>query len=504
MGSTGECGLACAVMRNTGRGGHQRHRRPPGAAARSGRPGPCRRRSERRGRSLRAASRSPRRPPRQALAAPETRCNRRRQAATGAVGRPAHDAGVDEGVNSGAVPEQVDDLPPLRMPALEQHRRAALPEPPHQALPRLGRPRDRPTADALGFGEVRRQQGRQREEPLQVLYGIGIEQRVAALRDHDRIEHDRRSHMSRGGRGGRRSPGGKQAGRDRVDDRAAGEHPDLHRVDARIGEDGIDLRRHEACRQGLNGGHAERVLRRNGRDRCHAVAAVGGEGLEIGLDPRPPTRIRTGDRQQTGQSGGPRKKRCRAGQRASAAAGSESRLQTLRRPVQIASSSRRIARLIPCATVNPASRRSSLARRNSTRNRSTARPAKTARAVRAGAFGERTAQHPPADPGDQESDGRLVELGRMHAHELVVRDSGGDRHAELRPQVAGGRRWQTVRKGDRPRADRSGARSRRRPGSSRSARRRSRARAPASRRPEAARTADAGAGSPRGPPQSPE
>ncbi len=101
---------------------------------------------------------------------------------------------------------------------------------------------------------------------------ILVEQPIAALRDHHRIDDDV-------GKVELRDRGG-----DRFDDGRGGEHADLDGVGAEIGGDRFDLRRDEVGRQRLPGGHAERVLRRDRGDRRCAEDAVRGERLQVGLD----------------------------------------------------------------------------------------------------------------------------------------------------------------------------------------------------------------------------
>ena len=109
---------------------------------------------------------------------------------------------------------------------------------------------------------------------LQRGHGRGLEQAIAALRDHDGIDHDRHA-------GARRQRSG-----DGVDDCGIGQHADLDGVGADVAEHRLDLLRPAACSASHQ--HAERVLRRDRGERARAVDAVRGKRLEIRLDPAPP------------------------------------------------------------------------------------------------------------------------------------------------------------------------------------------------------------------------
>ena len=82
--------------------------------------------------------------------------------------------------------------------------------------------------------QVRRDEERFRQEhAAQRLDRLGHEQRIAACRDHHRIEHHRAGAMA------------VEPARDRLDDRRLREHADLHGVDGKVGEDAVDLSGHE-------------------------------------------------------------------------------------------------------------------------------------------------------------------------------------------------------------------------------------------------------------------
>ena len=87
---------------------------------------------------------------------------------------------------------------------------------------------------------------------------------------------------------------------DRGDDLGVGEHPDLDGVERDVFEHGANLREDHLRRDRLDRPHRERVLGRYRRDRADPVNAAAGEGLEVGLDPRPAAGVRAGDRQRGG------------------------------------------------------------------------------------------------------------------------------------------------------------------------------------------------------------
>ena len=88
--------------------------------------------------------------------------------------------------------------------------------------------------------------------------------------------------------------------RNRLDDRRAEDHPGLHRVDADVVEDSLELGADELPRNLVHRGDGDRVLRRQCDDRAHSVAAEARERLEIRLDARPSARVGRGNRQAPG------------------------------------------------------------------------------------------------------------------------------------------------------------------------------------------------------------
>ena len=110
--------------------------------------------------------------------------------------------------------------------------------------------------------------------------------RVAARRDHHRVEDHQRQIQLLDRRG------------NRFDDGRRREHADLGRVDADVAGDRFDLRGDEIGRQRRERRDAERVLSGDGGDGARAVDAERGEGLEIGLNAGASARIAAGDGQR--------------------------------------------------------------------------------------------------------------------------------------------------------------------------------------------------------------
>ena len=123
-----------------------------------------------------------------------------------------------------AVEEVVDRI--VAVPAGDDHRGSAqLVEPLGQLAPRAAVPRQR-----LGLRQVRRDDRREREQPVdEHVDRVVLEQLRARARDHHRVDDQRHTVH------------GEEVG-DRLDQLAREEHPRLRRVDADVVEDGLELR----------------------------------------------------------------------------------------------------------------------------------------------------------------------------------------------------------------------------------------------------------------------
>ena len=91
---------------------------------------------------------------------------------------------------------------------------------------------------AFGLRNVRRHDERARQQlRAQHLHAVVVEQALAALRHHHRIDdHERQIQLL-------------DRRRDGFDDRRVGEHAGLRGVNLDVAGDGFDLRRHEIGRQ---------------------------------------------------------------------------------------------------------------------------------------------------------------------------------------------------------------------------------------------------------------
>ena len=87
----------------------------------------------------------------------------------------------------------------------------------------------------------------------------------------------------------------RKARGDGLDDLGRAEHADLDGGDLDVLEDRVDLGADEFRRRQMNAANAFGVLRGEGRDRGHAVAAERCEGFEVGLNAGAAARIRPGD-----------------------------------------------------------------------------------------------------------------------------------------------------------------------------------------------------------------
>ena len=117
---------------------------------------------------------------------------------------------------------------------------------------------------------------------------VFAQQMMTALCHHHRIEDDvAHAVMS-------------QPIRDRRRDLRGRHHADLHRINAHIGEDRVDLFGDEPRIDCLKRSHTLRVLSGQRSDHGHAIRAKSRERLQISLDAGSPTGIRAGDGKNVG------------------------------------------------------------------------------------------------------------------------------------------------------------------------------------------------------------
>jgi hypothetical protein len=125
----------------------------------------------------------------------------------------------------------------------------------------------------LCLGQIRRHDGREREQPVdERLDGIVLKEPGAAGRDHDRIDYEGHGMV------------GEEL-RHRFDHRTREQHPRLGGIDPDVVPDCLELLADELRRHLVDAGDAGRVLRGQRDDRAHPVRAGGREGLQVGLDP---------------------------------------------------------------------------------------------------------------------------------------------------------------------------------------------------------------------------
>jgi len=122
--------------------------------------------------------------------------------------------------------------------------------------------------------------------------GGRVEQHGTGLGDHDRVQHDGRVLVEEVERA--------DDGRDGLD---SAQHPDLHRIDADVVDDGRHLGDDHLRRDRLDRAHLDGVLRGDGGDGGHAMHPAAREGLEVGLDAGAAAGIRAGDGEHAGNAG---------------------------------------------------------------------------------------------------------------------------------------------------------------------------------------------------------
>src|SRR5438034_370391 len=211
--------------------------------------------------------------------------DRRRERAAGAMGILRRDAVGGKAHECARLDQEIDALGAAPMPAFDQHRPRPQREQPLALLAHLALVAgDRRIEQRRGLRQVRREDERARDErALERFDCVGGKKLVAGGCDHDRIEHDFVL------------PPALEPGRDRFDDDALGDHPDLDRADIEIGKNRVHLRGDELRRHVVDRAHALGVLRRERGDDRGAVDAERRERLEISLDAGATARIRAGD-----------------------------------------------------------------------------------------------------------------------------------------------------------------------------------------------------------------
>ena len=147
------------------------------------------------------------------------------------------------------------------------------------------RPAPSHARERLGLGQVRRHDGREREEPAD-------ERSTASSRSSVAPELATMTGSTTSGTG----CSSRKSATVSIE-RPREEHPGLGGVDADVVEDGLELRRDEGRRQLVDVGDGRRVLGRERDERRHAVAAGRGERLQVGLDACSAARVGRRDRE---------------------------------------------------------------------------------------------------------------------------------------------------------------------------------------------------------------
>ena len=157
--------------------------------------------------------------------------------------------------------------------------------------------RDRSPVDILAEGNARQRTGlrqvgrdddsKRKQAPDQHGDRVLAQQARARRRHHHRIDDQRDRPL-------------REEVRDGLDGRGREQHARLRRVDSDVAEDGLELSEDDVGRHLVDGRHTGRVLRGQGDDRAHAVAAEMRERLQVGLDSGAAARVRAGDREAAG------------------------------------------------------------------------------------------------------------------------------------------------------------------------------------------------------------
>ena len=146
---------------------------------------------------------------------------------------------------------------------------------------------DVPAEQPFRFRDVRRDDGRERDEVAAQRFDRGAEEeRIAVLRDEHGVA-DEVADLE--------VPDGLCH---RPNDRFAREHPGLRCVDTDVGDDGGDLLPDEVGTDLEHTVDTDRVLSGQCRKRRHAVDTEHRERLEVGLDPSAAAGVGSRDRQR--------------------------------------------------------------------------------------------------------------------------------------------------------------------------------------------------------------
>ncbi len=200
--------------------------------------------------------------------------NRGGERAAGAVGIRPRDAGADKLVELAVLKEQVDDLRARQMSALDDDRSRLQHGNATRGFAHVVHRSNRHLREHFGFGNVGGDHaGQAQQRPADGVHGLVVQQVIAALGHHHRVD-DQVRQVERLNRG-----------RHRLDDLRGRQHAGLDRVAAEVARDGLDLRGHEVVGQDVDAGDPDGVLGRDRGNGAGAVHAVCRESLEIGLNP---------------------------------------------------------------------------------------------------------------------------------------------------------------------------------------------------------------------------
>lgn len=195
--------------------------------------------------------------------------------AAGTMGVSALQPGTGQFVHVPRVTDHVDEGLAVEMSSLDQSGcRAEI----HEAASRVthvSHAADRTAGQHFGLGNVGGDDPGQRQHVTEDgLHGIVIEEDVATLGHHDRVNDDLRQLMSAEGR----SHG--------LDEFGSGEHAGLDGIATNVGDNRINLGRDDFGGHEMHCGDGHRVLGGQCRDGGSAIHAPGRKGLEIGLNAR--------------------------------------------------------------------------------------------------------------------------------------------------------------------------------------------------------------------------